>query len=173
MHEPIKMPQTMTTVPFSDDMLLRLRIGAFMADYVHCLDTQKLEAWPDFFTEDAQYKVCTRENYDSGLPLGVMSCSGRGMFRDRISALRTANVYEPQVYCHLLGALRILDFGSEYAQTESNFQVIRTMVDGTMSIFACGRSLDNFSIQGETLKFSERTVILDSRQIDTLLVIPL
>jgi hypothetical protein len=42
-----------------------------------------------------------------------------------------------------------------------------------MSIFACGRSLDTVSIQSETLKLAERIVILDSQQIDTLLVIPL
>ena len=159
--------------PRSDDLLLRLRIEAFMADYVHCLDTDQLEAWPDFFTEDARYRVCTRENHDRGLPLSVMSCSGRGMFRDRISALRTANVFEPHVYCHVIGALRILGSSSGRVQTESNFQVVRTMVDGTMSIFACGRSLDTVSIQGEALKLSERIVVLDSRQIDTLLVIPL
>jgi anthranilate 1,2-dioxygenase small subunit len=167
------MAQATTTPLRSDDPLLRLRIEAFMADYVHCLDSDQLEAWPDFFTEDGRYRVCTRENYDRGLPLSVMSCSGRGMFRDRISALRTANVFEPHVYCHVIGALRILGSSPGRVQTESNFQVVRTMVDGAMSIFACGRSLDTISIQGEALKLGERIVILDSRQIDTLLVIPL
>jgi anthranilate 1,2-dioxygenase small subunit len=168
------MSQATASLPRSDNLLLRLRIEAFMADYVHCLDTDQLEAWPDFFTDDARYRVCTRENYDRGLPLSVMSCSGRGMFRDRISALRTANVFEPHVYCHVIGALRILGGSSAgHLRTESNFQVVRTMVDGTMSMFACGRSLDTISTQGEALKLAERIVVLDSRQIDTLLVIPL
>jgi anthranilate 1,2-dioxygenase small subunit len=167
------MPQATARLPRSDDLLVRLRIEAFMADYVHCLDTDQLEAWPEFFTEDARYRVCTRENYDRGLPLSVMSCSGRGMFRDRISALRTANVFEPHVYCHVIGPLRILGSNAGRVQTESNFQVVRTMVEGTMSIFACGRCLDTIAIQGEALKLEERIVILDSRQIDTLLVIPL
>jgi anthranilate 1,2-dioxygenase small subunit len=167
------MSQATASLPRSDNLLLRLRIEAFMADYVHCLDTDQLEAWPDFFTDDARYRVCTRENYDRGLPLSVMSCSGRGMFRDRISALRTANVFEPHVYCHVIGALRILGSSAGRVRTESNFQVIRTMVDGTMSIFACGRSLDTISTQDEALKLAERIVVLDSRQIDTLLVIPL
>ena len=156
-----------------EDLLLRLRIEAFMADYAHCLDTDRLEAWPDFFTEDARYRVCTRENYDRKLPLSVMSCSGRGMFRDRICALRTANVFEPHVYCHITGTLRIIRSSPGQVQTESNFQVVRTMVDGTMSIFACGRSLDTITIQNEALKLAERTVVLDSQSIDTLLVIPL
>ena len=92
---------------------------------------------------------------------------------DRISALRTANIYEPHVYCHLIGPFRILDCNPRSARTESNFQVIRTMVDGAMSIFACGRAFDTFAIGSDALKLSERIIVLDSRQIDTLLVIPL
>jgi anthranilate 1,2-dioxygenase small subunit len=102
-----------------------------------------------------------------------MSCQGRGMFRDRISALRTANVFEPHVYCHVIGALRILERERDRVRTESNLQVIRTMADGGMAIFACGRSLDTFHVGADQIKLSERVVILDSRQIDTLLVIPL
>jgi hypothetical protein len=47
------------------------------------------------------------------------------------------------------------------------------MVDGSMAIYACGRSLDTFAIGSGGLTLAERIVILDSRQIDTLLVIPL
>jgi anthranilate 1,2-dioxygenase small subunit len=163
----------MTVLPLTDEMIVRSRVESFMAAYVNTIDADHLEQWPDFFSEDAVYKVCTRENYDRGLPLSVMSCNGRGMLRDRISALRTANVYEPHVYCHLIGPVHILEASRGYARTDSNFQVVRTMVDGSMSIYACGRSLDTFSIGEKELKLSERTVILDSRQIDTLLVIPL
>ena len=167
------MSKTMTASPFTDEMLVRLRIEAFMAAYARTIDSDRLEEWPDFFTEHAVYRVCTRENHDRGLPLSVMSCSGRGMFRDRISALRTANVYEPHVYCHVIGAVHILESGPELARSESNFQVVRTMVDGSMAIYACGRSLDTFALGSGALKLAERIVILDSRQIDTLLVIPL
>jgi anthranilate 1,2-dioxygenase small subunit len=167
------MSTKMTVLPLTDEMIVRSRVESFMAAYVNTIDADHLEQWPDFFSEDAVYKVCTRENYDRGLPLSVMSCNGRGMLRDRISALRTANVYEPHVYCHLIGPVHILEASRGYARTDSNFQVVRTMVDGSMSIYACGRSLDTFSIGEKELKLSERTVILDSRQIDTLLVIPL
>jgi anthranilate 1,2-dioxygenase small subunit len=167
------MSKEMTVLPLAGEMVVRSRIDAFMAEYVHAIDADRLEEWPNFFTEDAVYRVCTRENHDRGLPLSVMSCRGRGMFRDRISALRTANIYEPHVYCHLIGVVRILESSPRRVRAESNFHVIRTMVDGSMSIYACGRSLDTFSVEGETLMLAERIVILDSRQIDTLLVVPL
>src|SRR5262249_61721660 len=101
------------------------------------------------------------------LPLSVMSCQGRGMFRDRISALRTANVFEPHVYRHVIGALRILRRERDHVSTESNFQVIRTMADGGMAIFGCGRSLDTFLVGADQIKLADRTIVLDSRQIDT------
>jgi anthranilate 1,2-dioxygenase small subunit len=165
--------QEMTGLGLPADVVLRCRIEAFLADYVHALDADRLETWVDFFTDDGRYRVCTRENFDLGLPLSVMSCQGRGMFRDRISALRTANVFEPHVYCHVIGALRILEGERDRVRTESNFQVVRTMADGGMAIFACGRSLDTFVVGADQIKLSERIVILDSRRIDTLLVIPL
>ncbi len=163
----------MTGSAFAEDIVLRSRVEAFMADYAHAIDADRLETWPDFFTEDAHYRVCTRENFELGLPLCVMSCNGRGMLRDRISALRTANVFEPHVYCHMIGALRILERERDHVKTESNVQVIRTMADGAMMIFACGRSLDTLFTGCDPIRLSERIVILDSRQIDTLLVIPL
>jgi anthranilate 1,2-dioxygenase small subunit len=158
---------------FDVNAIARLRVEAFLADYVHALDSDQLEEWPSFFTEDAVYRITTRENHDRGLPLCVMSCLGRGMFVDRISALRTANVFEPHVYCHIPGALKIVAADAMSIEAESTFLVVRTMADGAMSIYACGRSLDRFVDSPDGLRLSKRVVILDSRQIDTLLVIPL
>jgi hypothetical protein len=39
------------------DTVMRLRIEALMADYVHSIDTNRLEEWPDFFTNDGAYRV--------------------------------------------------------------------------------------------------------------------
>jgi len=148
-------------------------IDALLTDYVHCIDDDRLEEWPNFFTEDGTYRVITRENHDMGLPMGLIYCDGRGMLKDRISALRTANIYEPHSYRHMVGAVKILDEKSRETYVQSNFTVIRTMHDGDMSVFACGRYLDRIIVQGGALKFAERLVILDSRRIDTLMVIPI
>ena len=47
------------------------------------------------------------------------------------------------------------------------------MHGGDSSLFATGRYLDRIDISGPEFKFLERTVVLDSQKIDTLLVIPL
>ena len=149
----------------------RARVEALLADYAHCIDDDRLEAWPDFFTEACHYRVVTRENYDRGLPLSLVYCDTRGMLADRISALRTANIYEPHVYCHLAGAASVLEEAGEL-RARSNFIVARTMANGETTIFACGKYLDRIVEEAGELKFRERVAVLDSRQVDTLLVIP-
>lgn len=155
------------------ELALRLRIDALMADYAHCIDGDRLEEWPAFFTEDGQYRVTSRENHDLGLPVNLIYCDGQGMFRDRISALRTANIFEPHTYCHITSTLKILESDGREHHTQSNFTIIRTMSEGDMSIFACGRYMDRIVEDSGTLKFRERSIILESRRIDTLLVIPI
>ena len=92
---------------------------------------------------------------------------------DRISALRTANIYEPHVYCHGTSALRVLGVSGDEIRARANFTILRTMTEGDMAIFACGRYFDRLVEQNGRLKFRERLAVLDSRQVDTLLVVPL
>lgn len=152
---------------------LRLRIEALLADYVHCIDDDRLEEWPDFFVEDGRYRIITRENWELGLPLGIVHCDGRGMLADRVSAMRRANIYEPHGYRHMVGAVRVMDSNGGEHGVEANFTVTRVMHDGAMSAFACGKYVDRIVEADGALKFKEKAVVLDSRRIDTLLVIPI
>ena len=157
----------------NDQLALRLRVDDLYADYAHALDDDRLEEWPGLFTEDGRYRIVTRENRELGLPLHLIYCDGQGMMIDRITAMRTANIYEPHVYCHSISAVRVLGVEGREIRARSNFTVLRTMTDGQTLIFACGRTFDTLlDVDGE-LRLRERLVVLDSKRIDTLLVIPL
>lgn len=162
-----------TTMDLDRDLALRLRIDALMADYAHSIDEDRLEEWPDYFTADGSYRVTSRENFDLNLPVNLIQCAGTGMFRDRISALRTANIYEPHTYSHMASLLKILSSDGTGHRTQSNFTIIRTMSEGDMSIFACGKCLDHIVEESGTLKYKERIVVLDSRRIETMLALPI
>lgn len=154
----------------------RWELEQLFTDYVHCLDADELERWPDFFTEDCFYRITSAENYDAGLPLGLIYATSRNMLKDRVSALREANVYEPQRYRHLVSSIRIVDDeveGLEHVDLVANFLVVRTMQDGEMTIFGAGRYLDRVSRENGCWRFASKTVVLDSRQVDTLLAIPI
>jgi anthranilate 1,2-dioxygenase small subunit len=47
------------------------------------------------------------------------------------------------------------------------------MRDGTTDIFATGRYVDRYEIDGEVAKLAERIVVCDSSTTDTLLALPL
>lgn len=143
------------------------------ADYVHCLDADELERWPDFFTEDCFYRITSAENYEAGLPLGLIYATSRNMLKDRVSALRQANIYEPQRYRHLVSSIKIVGETPEVLDLVANFLVVRTMQDGDMTIFGAGCYVDRVRRDGDNWKFARKIVVLDSRQIDTLLAIPI
>ena len=157
----------------NDKLIARLTVEAFLADYMHAIDGDRLEEWFDFFTPEGTYRVTTRENVELGLPLNIMSCKGHGMFKDRITALRTANIFEPHVYCHIPGALRVTGMKDDVIESESTFTIIRTTNHGDMCVFVCGRTRDRILLGEAGPKFIDRTVVLDSRQIETLLVVPI
>lgn len=151
----------------------RLELDELYTGYVHCLDGDELERWPDFFTEDCFYRITSAENYEAGLPLGLIYATSRAMLKDRVSALREANIYEPQRYRHLVSSIGIVGEAAGTLDLTANFLVVRTMQDGEMTIFGAGRYDDRVVRDGGIWKFASKTVILDSRQVDTLLAIPL
>ncbi len=149
------------------------RIIAAQAAYVRCIDSNELEAWPDFFTDNCLYKVTTAENEKNGFEAGVIYADSRNMLVDRIVSLRQANIYEKQSYRHILGLPTILKNGRAEAECETPFIVARIMHDGETSVFATGRYLDTCRLAGDELKFARKIVVCDSSRIDTLLAIPL
>jgi len=151
----------------------RLELEQLYADYVHCLDMDQLERWPDFFTEDCFYRVTSAENFEAGMPLGLIHATSRNMLKDRVSALREANIYEPQRYRHLVSSVKIVEDRDEALDLTANFLVVRTMQEGDMTLFAAGRYVDRVVRASQDWKFARKEVVLDSRQIDTLLAIPI
>jgi anthranilate 1,2-dioxygenase small subunit len=182
---------------------LLLKVQDLNARYGQSIDDDKLEAWPDFFTEDGRYRVTTAENFERGLPLGMIYATSRAMLRDRVHSLRDANVYEAQRYRHLIGPpliapgplpnppphsasssaftrvcdalwTRVNALMPGEVRAQSSFMVARIMHTGETTLFATGRYLDRVVLDGAgAARFAEKIVILDSRLIDTLLAIPL
>ena len=154
---------------------LQFAILDLNARYAQALDDNRLEQWPAFFTPDARYIVTTAENFEQGLPLGMIYATSRAMLQDRVRSLRDANIYEAQRYRHIVG-LPLLEPAPDGATRACTpFIVVRAMHSGETMVYATGCYRDVIVRDaGEgALRFAERIVVLDSRQIDTLLAIPL
>jgi anthranilate 1,2-dioxygenase small subunit len=152
---------------------LRRKVEDLHTRYIRVIDDDRIEEWPGLFTEECLYKIVTRENFDQELPLAIMECRSRGMLLDRVTGLRKINVYEPQRYSHQVSGLAIEPIEENTAVCRSNYLVVRTVGDGTMTLFSAGIYLDRVVVRDGCALFAERIVVQDSRRIETLLAIPL
>jgi anthranilate 1,2-dioxygenase small subunit len=155
------------------DVELQLAVENLLARYVHALDDGRLEEWPDFFLEEGRYRITTSENFERKLPLAIVYADSRAMLRDRVSALRHANIYEAQRYRHGVSAVLVERVDVRTVRATSNFHVVRIMHTGESTLFASGRYLDRIRLNASAPQFEEKVVVLDSRSVDTLLAIPL
>jgi len=156
---------------------LRFAVEELQYAYVHCIDADRLEQWPDFFTDPCRYEVTTRENLDQGLSVGIIYCDSKDMLRDRVVALREANIYGPHRYRHMISAVRVTGTEGNVVQAETNYAVYRTMLDpinyGSSELYSVGSYQDTILIEQGVARFREKKVLVDTARILSLLVTPL
>ena len=156
---------------------VREEVEDLMHAYVHCIDDDRLEEWPNFFTETCLYKVIPRENVDQGMSIGVIYCDSRGMLKDRVVAYRDANLYAPFFYRHLVSNIMITGQENGIVSAQSNYVVYRTKADpiqyGETEIYNAGKYVDKIVFENGVAKFKEKVVVLDTCRIKSLLVVPL
>ena len=147
-----------------------LRVAELNAAYAATIDADRLEAWPDFLVESCLYKITSADNHKAGYAAGIVYADSRAMLRDRVKALRTANIFERHSYRHIIGLPVI---GADGETSETSFLVARIMRDGRTDVFATGIYLDRLRDEAGALRLAERIVVCDSSFFDTLLAIPL
>ena len=94
------------------------------------------------------------------------------MMIDRIEALRTANIFELHTHCRMLSRQSSKETDNGY-RARTNFNVVRTMQDGGMEIYAVGKFLDEIVFENGKPLFQDRREVLKSHRVDILLVVPL
>ena len=153
-------------------MELQFEVERLLYEYVQTLDDGHLERWPVFFTEECTYQVIARDNFDRGLPLALIRCESRDMLHDRVTALQQANVYGPRYLRHLVSNPRVVERHEESVLVQSNFAVLRTMLDEPTKIFLAGRYLDRIVVDSGVLRFSEKRCIYDTLLIPNSVTYP-
>ncbi|MGE3678448.1 MAG: nuclear transport factor 2 family protein [Burkholderiales bacterium] len=151
---------------------LRLEIEEFHAEYCHVLDRGALDEWPDFFTEDAVYRITARENADAGLPVGLVYADSKAMMRDRAFAIRNTQMFAPRYLQHFVSNVRVLSAEGGAVKAQSNYLLLQTLVDGPTTIQQSGRYYDTFVREGGRLLLKERQCIYETVLIANDLVYP-
>ncbi len=151
---------------------LRCEVEELYAAYVGCLDDGELERWPEFFADACLYKILPRENFERGLPLGLVLCESKGMLQDRVAALRRTSVYAPRALRHLVTNFRIMEEGGAL-RVRANYAVFETQPDDVSKVFITGRYIDLLVREDGQLRFKEKLCVLDGNLIQGSLIYPI
>ena len=141
--------------------------------YGALIDAGEFDSCLGLFAERCSYHIQPRENYERGLPAGLVYCDTREVLEDRIGALREANKYNIHTDRHLIGLPRLIGEEGGEALVEAPFAVFQTDQEGETRLFATGLYKDRIVGEGDTLKFRDKLVLLDTFAVPSLLATPL
>jgi anthranilate 1,2-dioxygenase small subunit len=156
-----------------EDLMIRLELSALQDRYVAALDNNRIEDWPGFFTEDCLYEIVSKENEDQGLPAPVIYCDNARMLRDRVLALRNANIFEMPQYRHCLSGMEWVREGEDGFSMRTSYVVVNTGQDGTSGIYQAGCYLDRVVRTEHGLRFRTKRCIYDTLRVQTVLAFPI
>ena len=149
----------------------RFAIHDLLAEYGALLDMAQYDEWLGLFAAECRYNVVPRENFEQGLPVGLIFCDSRAMLEDRVMALREANKYNIHNDRHLIGLPRLV--GADGLAIEAPFAVYQTDQEGATHLFATGLYRDRLERGAGGLKIRDKLVLLDTFAVPTLLATPL
>ena len=156
-----------------NDLMIRLELSALQDRYVSIIDNDRMEEWPTLFTEDCLYQIISKENEDQGLPAPIMHCDNARMLRDRVVAIRNANIFEQPIYRHCLSGLEWKSDGTDGYLCQTSYVVINTSAAGESTVFQAGRYIDHVVRTAEGLRFKSKRCIYDTSRVQTLLAYPI
>lgn len=161
-----------TTLNLPSSTALRAELRDMYEDYARCLNDVNLEAWPDFFTEDCHYRVLSRENYDAGLPLGLIYCMNKNMVKDRVTALRETTMFEPRSLRHFISGVAVLGQENDEIKSQANFAIMESLSDREPTLNMVGRYVDTWRRTEQGLKLARRDCVYDNYRVRTSLIVP-
>jgi anthranilate 1,2-dioxygenase small subunit len=156
----------------SESTSLEHAIRNFYEDYTICLDEADYDRWPSYFTQDAIYKIISRENFDRGLPMASMSCEGKGMIKDRVTALVKVLVYEPRYWRRYVSSVRVKSRDGDTIHASGNFLLYESMLDREPQLNMLGQYHDILVRNGDSFLFKQRLAVYDNHRILTTLFAP-
>ena len=162
----------MNTQAGTTDWQLHAEINRLNADYAAALDDKRFGDWPEFFTDDGQYQVQARENFDRGLPLSLMALESKGMMKDRVYGITQTIYHGPYYTRHVVGPTRVLGVDGGLIRAEASYAVFRTKPGGTSEVYNVGRYIDTLVRSNAGLHFASRRCVYDSEMVLNSLIYP-
>ena len=154
-------------------MELFFQLQALYTDYALAVDSGHWDAWPEFFTDECEYKLQPRENHERGFPLSTLSFESKGMLMDRAYAIRETLFHDPYYQRHVVGTPVVREVRDGVIHSEANYAVFRTKYNKDSTVFNVGRYIDEVVTTPQGLKFAKRWCIYDSEMIPNSIIYPI
>jgi anthranilate 1,2-dioxygenase small subunit len=137
-----------------ETLALRLELMALSDRYTSILDNDRLEDWPGLFVDDCL-------------------CDNIRMLRDRVVALRHANIYEKVAYRHMVSGLEFTAAEDGTITATSSYIVINTSLEGFSEVYQAGSYRDVIVRTEAGLRYKSRRCVFDTLKVQTLLAVPI
>jgi len=155
------------------DLDLFFQLQALYTDYALAVDSGHWDAWPEFFTDECEYKLQPRENHERGFPLSTLSFESKGMLMDRAYAIRETLFHDPYYQRHVVGTPVVREVRDGVIHSQANYAVFRTKYNKDSTVFNVGRYIDEVVSTPQGLKFAKRWCIYDSEMIPNSIIYPI
>ncbi|MDB5728543.1 MAG: uncharacterized protein JWR25_1783 [Noviherbaspirillum sp.] len=143
------------------------------ADYAAAVDAKDWDRWIEFFTDDCEYKVQPRENFERGFPLATLMLLSKGMLKDRAYGIKETLFHDPYYQRHVVGVPLVLKEEGDVIVSEANYSVFRTKLSQETTVFNVGRYLDRVRVTPQGMKFESRLCIYDTEMIPNSIIYPI
>jgi len=151
---------------------LKLAVRDLYEEYAAAIDTEDLDRWTGFFTEDAVYRVIARETHALGLTHATIYAEGLAMIRDRALMLQRVAVYERRGLRHFISGVRVHSADAERIVASGNFLIIESLFDAEPTVLMVGEYQDEIVRRDGALLLRRRDAIYDQYRIRNTLVMP-
>lgn len=156
-----------------NDAQTYFELSRLYAEYAAAVDAAQWEKWVELFTDDCEYKVQPRENFERGFPLATLALLSKGMLKDRVYGIKETLFHDPYYQRHVVGTPLIRRQEGEVIVSEANYAVIRTKLSQESTVFNVGRYVDRVRRTGDGLKFESRLCIYDTEMIPNSIIYPI
>jgi 3-phenylpropionate/cinnamic acid dioxygenase small subunit len=159
-------------MPLSRLQELRLAIEELHCAYADVLDRGEVERWPEFFTEDAVYRMIARDNVEAKMPLCLMLCEGMGMLKDRAYAIAHTEMFAPRYVQHHISLTRVTGTDGPLVSAEANYLIFETLIDEPTRLLQAGKYRDTFLEADGRLRLKNRLCVFDTVVVPNCVVYP-
>ena len=104
--------------------------------------------------------------------MGLMHCFARPMLRDRVVALRKANVFAPHTYRQMTSGLQFTQIHIHTIDMQSNYVVVPTLSDEESRVFQAARYIDRGVLTAGGRRCQRKRAVYDTSRVQTRLVTP-